>query len=609
MINKNKKVSDLIAIFLKEKKIKHVFGIIGSANSHIFDSIERLNYTKIIYMHHEQSLTMAMQTYYRTTKKIGVALVTAGGASANAITGVIGAWADSIPGLIISGQENLRFVKKYKKNKMRMWGIQGFDSVKMVKDVTKYSNRLYDPKKIFYELDTCFYKSLNSRPGPVWLDIPIDVQGSYVKNYKLLKRFKGKNKLKQIDKNLKKKIEKIILNSKRPVIWLGNGVKISNCVGLAHKLISKLNLPFFLSWSAIDIFDSKHKLNFGRPGVYGNRASNIILQNSDLIISLGTRLSIPMMGYVEKEFARNAKIIYVDIDKSEYSKFDNRKKFLFYNDDVKNFLTYVLKKLDFKKYQKKNNWLKYCEKTLKSFPHLEFPAHNDKKNYLNSYRFIHNLSNYLKKDSCIVTDMGTALLSGHQKIILKKNQKIMTSTGLGEMGYGLPGAIGASFGLNKKEVICLNCDGGIMMNLQELQTIDEYKLPIKIFVFNNDGYLMIKHTQKNLFKGNYVGVNKKTNVSCPNLMKLSSAFNMGYYLIKNQSDLKNKIKKILNEKKPVICEVIMDPEQYFHPKLGTHLSKEGKIISPPLEDLSPIITRDKLKKAMLIPLHKKSKEI
>ena len=178
--------------------------------------------------------------------------------------------------------------------------------------------------------------------------------------------------------------------------------------------------------------------------------------------------------------------------------------------------------------------------------------------------------------------MGTALLSGHQKIILKKSADYDINRSR-RNGYGLPGAIGASFGLNKKEVICLNCDGGIMMNLQELQTIDEYKLPIKIFVFNNDGYLMIKHTQKNLFKGNYVGVNKKTNVSCPNLMKLSSAFNMGYYLIKNQSDLKNKIKKILNEKKPVICEVIMDPEQYFHPKLGTHLSKEGKIISPPLE--------------------------
>ena len=205
--------------------------------------------------------------------------------------------------------------------------------------------------------------------------------------------------------------------------------------------------------------------------------------------------------------------------------------------------------------------------------------------------------------------MGTALLSGHQKINLKKNQKIMTSTGLGEMGYGLPGAIGASFGLNKGEVICLNCDGGIMMNLQELQTIDEYNLPIKTFVFNNDGYLMIKHTQKNLFKGNYVAVNKDTNISCPNLKKLAAAFNMKYYLIKNWNDYINKIKKILNNKRPVICEIIMNPEQYFHPKLGTTINKKGKIISPPLEDLSPLLSRKELKKNMIISIHSKSEEI
>ena len=316
-----------------------------------------------------------------------------------------------------------------------------------------------------------------------------------------------------------------------------------------------------------------------------------------------------MIGYVEKEFARNAKIIYVDIDKTEFSKFKNKKKFLFYNDDVKNFINFLIKIFKDKKKVVNKDWLNYCKKTLYNFPHLEMPTHKDSKKFINSYKFIDKFSNYLKKDACIVTDMGTALLSGHQKIILKNNQKIMTSTGLGEMGYGLPGAIGASFGLNKKEIICLNCDGGIMMNLQELQTVDEYRLPIKIFIFNNDGYLMIKHTQKNLFKGNYVAVNKKTNISCPNLKKLASAFNMNYYLIKNWSDFKSKIKKILAEKEPVICEVLMDPEQYFHPKLGTSLNKKGKIISPPLEDLSPIIDREKLGNSMIIPMHKKSKDI
>ena len=609
-MNYKKKVSDLIALFLKEKKIKHVFGIIGSANSHIFDSINKLNYTKIVCMHHEQSLTMAMQTYYRVTKKIAVVLVTAGGASANAITGVISAWADSMPGIIISGQENLKYVKKFKKNNTRMWGIQGFDSAKMVEGITKYSKRLTKAENILYELDYCIHQTLDTRPGPVWLDIPIDIQGTVIK--KKLKRYKPKNKKEKINSNIQNKVKNLILNAKRPVFWLGNGIKLSNSEKLIPKLLKNLQLPFFLSWAAIDLIDSNHKLNFGRPGVYGNRASNIILQNSDLIISIGTRLSIPMMGYVEKEFARDSKIIYVDIDKTEYSKFDNKNKFLFYKDNAKNFINFLNNEFDIKQKNKKiinKDWLNYCKKTLRIFPHLEHPTHNDTKGYINSYKFMDKLSNNLKKNSCIVTDMGTALLSGHQKINLKKNQMIMTSTGLGEMGYGLPGAIGASFGLNKGDVICLNCDGGIMMNLQELQTIDEYNLPIKTFIFNNDGYLMIKHTQKNLFKGNYVAVNKNTNISCPNLRKLASAFNMKYFLIKNWTDYKNKIKKILDSKKPIICEVLMDPEQYFHPKLGTTINKRGKIISPPLEDLSPLLSRKDLKKNMIISIHDKSKEI
>ena len=607
-MDNHKKVSDLIAEFLKEKKIKQVFGIIGSANSHIFDSIDKLKYTEIICMHHEQSLTMAMQTYYRVTKKMGVALVTAGGASANAITGVISAWADSIPGIVISGQENLKYVKKYEKNKLRMWGIQGFDSCKMVKEVTKYSNRIKNPNKILYELDYCFHESLNLRPGPVWLDIPIDIQGKKI-NVKSLPRFSPK-KIKNIpSKNLELRIKKLIKNSERPVFWLGNGIKIANCKKLLKQMLKKFNFPFFQSWAAIDIIESNHELNFGRPGVYGNRASNLILQNSDLVISIGTRLSIPMIGYVEDEFARNAKVIYVDIDKTEFSKFKNKKKFIQYSYGAEKFIKFILKNFKNSKNLKRKPWLEYCNKTLKNFPHLEFPTHNDRNGFINSYKFIDKISKILKKDSCIVTDMGTALLSGHQNIILNEKQQMMTSTGLGEMGYGLPGAIGACFGLKKKEVICLNCDGGIMMNLQELQTVDEYRLPIKIFIFNNDGYLMIKHTQKNLFKGNYVAVNRKTNISCPNLKKLSDTFNMKYFKIDNWKNFNKKIEVIKKIKSPVICEVMMDPEQYFHPKLGTSMGKNGKIISPPLEDLSPLINRKRLQKSMIIPMHKKSKII
>ena len=606
-INK-KKVSDIIALFLKEKKIRHVFGIIGSANANIFDSISKLNYTEIVCVHHEQAATMAMQNYYRTTGKISVALVTAGGASSNAITGVISAWADSIPGIIISGQENLRFIKSYKN--MRMWGIQGFDSTHMVSKVTKYSKRLMNPKNILFELEKTYQISMEGRPGPVWLDIPIDIQGTTILNANKLKIFKSKkiNKL-----NLKKseliKISKMIEESKRPVFWFGNGIKLSNSKMTVEKVLKKYPFPSFVSWAAIDLLKSNHHLNYGRPGVYGNRASNFILQNADLIISVGTRMSIPMIGYVHNEFARNAKIIQVDIDKTEINKL-KKKTNLAINNDANIFLNNILAGISNNINKKSlNHWLYYCKNTLKKYPHIELKAHSDKNGFINSYKFLDKFSNYFRKNECIVTDMGTALLSGHQVLKIKDNQTLMTSTGLGEMGFGLPGAIGASFGRNKGEIICLNCDGGMMMNIQELQTIDHYKLPIKIFVFNNDGYLMIKHTQKNLFSGRYSAVNKKTGVSCPDFKKVAAAFNMKYYSIKNWKDFNNQIPKILKEKKAIICDVMMDPEQFFYPKLSTAITKEGKIISPPLEDLSPLVSRSNLKKSMIIPIHKKSKNL
>ena len=601
-----KNTSDIIASFLKEKKIKHVFGIIGSANAHIFESIRKLNYTKIVCVHHEQAATMAIQTYFRVTGKISAALITAGGAAANAITGVVSGWADSMPGIIISGQENSKFMKIHKN--MRMWGIQGFDTIAMVKKVTKYSTRVLESKDILYELEKSLHTSMSGRPGPVWLDIPVNIQGEFIENYKTLKKFKAKIVKKTINKNDLKKVIKLIKEAKRPVFWLGNGIRLSKSEKLIPKIIKKIPIPFFLTWAGVDMVASKNPYNFGRPGVYGNRSSNLILQNSDLIISVGARLSIPMIGYVQDEFARKAKIIQVDIDKTELNKIENKKSIKL-NLNAKHFLKILLsKKINFNK-EYTSKWISYCKSLNNKYPHLEKKAHKDKNGFINSYNFIDKLSSHMKGNECIVKDMGTALLSGHQVIQLKKDQRMMTSTGLGEMGYGLPGAIGASFGRNKGEIICLNCDGGMMMNLQELQTIDHYKLPIKVFIFNNDGYLMIKHTQKNLFDGNYTSVNKDTGVTCPNFKKVANTFNMKYKYKKTWDDFNKNISKILKQKKSMIIDVMMDPEQYFHPKLSTGKNEQNIIVSPPLEDLSPLLSRDELTRDMIIPLHEKSKKL
>ena len=605
----NLKTSDVIADFLKKKKIKYIFGVIGSANSHIFDSIHKLGYTKIICVHHEQAAAMAIQGFYRLKKKLTVALVTAGAGSSNAITGVMSAWADSIPGMIISGQENTRFISSMKS--MRMWGIQGYDSTFMVKNITKYQNRVLNPNSTLFELEKSYNMSIEGRPGPVWLDFPIDVQGSFVIKKKL-KRFKKK----KIDfstpfnKNL---LFKTIEKSKRPIFWLGHGVRLS----LEHsKLNSQLQLllkkypfPTLLSWAGKDMLTNNHSLNFGSAGVYGNRHSNLILQNCDLVISIGNRMAIPMIGYEHSELARAAKFIQVDIDQKELDKLKDIVHISILEDASKfiNFLTKNRNKIKLNKKDIKS-WLLRSKKYKKDYPNIE-PIHKDKNGYINSYRFIDKLCNFLPDNSVITTDTGTALLSGHQAFKVKKNQRLMTSTGLGEMGCGLPYAIGACFANKKKDIINLNCDGGMMLNLQELQTVAHHNLPIKIFVFNNDGYLMIKHTQKSLFKGRYVGVDNKSGISCPNYSKIASAFNIKYFSIKTWKDFFNVIPTINKEKCPIICDVFMDPEQSFYPKLSLTLAADNKIVSPPLEDLSPLLDRKRFFSEMIISPHQKSKTL
>jgi len=609
MSSNNIKVSDIIANFLKKKKIKHIFGIIGSANSHIFDSIKKLGYTEIICVHHEQTATMAMQSYYRVKKEITAALVTAGAGSSNAITGVMSAWADSIPGIIISGQENTRFIKSMKS--MRMWGIQGYDSTLMVKKITKYQKRILDINSTAYELEKAYKLCQEGRPGPVWLDFPIDIQGSLV-NKKKIKKYKDK-KINFLTKINKASIFKTISQSKRPIFWLGHGIRLS--LGKSD-LSSKLNLllkkypfPTLLSWAGLDMLTSDHPLNFGSPGVYGNRHSNFILQNCDLVISIGNRMAIPMIGYEHSELARQAKFIQVDIDQDELNKLKDIVHFPILQDANKfiNFLTTNKNKVELD-YENIKKWVSRSNKYKKDYPKIE-RVHDDKNGYLNSYRFIDKLCDSLSEGDIITTDMGTALLSGHQAFKIKKHQRLMTSTGLGEMGFGLPCAIGASFAEKKSNIINLNCDGGMMFNLQELQTIIHHKLPIKIFIFNNDGYLMIKHTQKNLFKGRYVGTDNNSGISCPDFSKIAKAFNMKYFSIKSWKDFDKVIPIINRAKYPLICDVFMDPEQSFYPKLSLTLAADNKIVSPPLEDLSPILNRKQFFSEMIVNPHEKSKNI
>jgi acetolactate synthase-1/2/3 large subunit len=607
-----RKVSDLIAEFFERRGVKHAFGIIGSANAHIFDSIFYQSKIELICPHHEQAATMAVQTYWKVSGQPTFALVTAGAGSSNAITGVLSAWADSIPCLILSGQENARYITP--DFDRRMYGIQGYDSPFAVSKMTKYAARVMQPEQTLYELEKAWHFATTGRPGPCWIDFPQSVQSMMVEEAALphytpealppaVAPLAGEALQREVTAALAR-----LRGAKRPLLWLGVGIRLAGAQQELKAFVEKLGVPVLVTWSAIDLLPGGHPLVMGSAGVYGQRAANFILQSCDCLVTIGTRLAIPQVGYDVAELARAAMdITVVDIDPTELKKYPER-----FNHPVRadagEFICEANRQVTAAPLTVAQEWLAWCGQVRARFPWIG-PEHADKDGFINSYRFMDRLVAQLKPDQVIVTDMGTALLSGHQALSITPPQRLITSQGLGEMGFGLPGAIGASFARNRGEVLCLNCDGGMMMNLQELQTVAHHQLPIKLIIFNNDGYLMIKHTQKAVLKGRYAGTDAKSGVSCPDFSKLATAFGMPAFQIRTWADFERDMPRVLAATGPVICEVFMAPEQFFHPKLGISVQPDGTLISPPLEDLSPFLPRPVLAENLQVPLHPKSTQI
>lgn len=607
-----RKVSDLIAEFFEQKGVQHAFGIIGSANAHMFDSIFFKSKIELICPHHEQACVMAAQTYWKIRGQPTFALVTAGAGSANAITGVLSAWADSVPCVVISGQENTRFIPP--DHDRRMYGIQGYDSPFAVSKMTKYAVRVMEPQNTIFELEKAWHLATTGRFGPCWVDFPLSVQTAVVEETTLphytpeptrpeASPLQGEALQREVTAALAR-----LRNAKRPLLWLGIGIRMAGAQPEVTKFVETLGVPVLLSWSAIDMMSADNPLVMGSAGVYGQRAANLILQSCDCLVAIGTRLAIPQVGYDITELARAAEdITVVDIDPTELKKYPQR-----FNHpvlaDAADFVREATPQAAAKPTAAAREWLGWCRGIRAKFPWIG-PEHDDKDGFINSYRFMDRLSAALKPDQVIVTDVGTALLSGHQTLRITPPQRLLTSQGLGEMGFALPGAIGASFALDRGEVLCLNCDGSMMLNLQELQTIAHHRLPIKLMIFNNDGYLMIKHTQKAVLKGRYAGVDTRSGVSCPNFSKLATAFGMPSFQIRTWEDFEREIPRFQSCTGPAICEVFMSPEQFFHPKLGVAVQPDGTLISPPLEDLSPFLPRPVLQENLQVPLHPKSERI
>ena len=554
-------VSDLIVdFFVKYGGVDVVFGIIGSANSYLYDSFSKKG-VRIVNVHHEQTAVMAAGSYYRTCGKIAIALVTAGAGATNAVTGIVGAWADSIPVIILSGQESSKYLESYKDR--RMYGTQGLDFVHMVSKVSKLS-KTTTLMSLQDDLEHALWECTHDRPGPVVLDIPFDVQSGKVilREWEIHPNIRTQPSVQSIEY-----VETMLRSSKRPLILAGHGVKLSGAKSVfADKFASKF--PFVLSWSSIDLIGHDSDMYFGMPGIYGRRAANHIVQMCDLLIVLGSRLALPQTGYDTDNYAKNAKIVVVDVDPTENKPF--------YDYYIQSDCLEFMNRVNVSENADYSDWIYECKRVREKYPIIE-SCHENTRGYTNSYRVINMLSNHIKPNTIIVTDMGTALLSGHQAIRLNGSHHTMfTSYGLGEMGHGLPAAIGAAFAFPDRPVLCLNCDGSMMMNLQELQTIKQHNLNIKIVVFNNDGYLMIKHTQKMLFNGKYTAVNSDTGVVLPDYIKLGCA--LGYTICNLDDDCTG----------PCMCEVRMDPEQDFLPKLKGVLRNNGVITPPEFHELSPL---------------------
>lgn len=577
-------VADIIADWLENNNIEIVFGIIGSANSYIFDSIANKGFTKVVFMHHEQAVAMAAGAYYRASGKISVAIVTAGAGSANAITGVLCNWADSIPCIVLSGQESTNYIELHKD--LRMYGTQGFDIVSMVQKITKYAHLLTNPTETLKVLENAKNISLSGRPGPVWIDIPMNIQSAKVEIAELEKSDVFEIEYPEINFEL---IRQMIISSERPVIMAGHGIRLSKSVGEFVNLVEKLKIPVLHTWSAIDVLATDNPYNFGCSGIYGQRAANFIVQNCDLLIVLGSRLALPQTSYNIDNFAPNAKIIMINNDPLELEKHSRYE--LAVQADCKYFIE-KFQNLDLDSY--KPIWLEKCNFYKKEFPLIEQCHLDDNKKFDNSYVFINNISKYLDDDHIVVIGQGTPLPCCHQALIHKKNQTIFASNGLGEMGNGLPSAIGAAFSDTSKKIILFDGDGSSMMNIQEFQTVIGYKIPLKIVIFNNQGYLFIKHTQKMLFNGRYTGVDENTGVTLPDFSKITIAFGFEYFNSKT-----NTVKDFLETPRCAVFECFMNPEQDLVPKVKGIMTDNG-FISPSIEDMSPLLPISKIEESMNI---------
>ncbi|WP_448536896.1 thiamine pyrophosphate-binding protein [Sphingobium yanoikuyae] len=602
------KLSDWLASWLAANGIEQIFMLTGGGAMHLNHSMGTHPGLKTIFAHHEQALSMAAEAYARLTNKPAVVNVTSGPGGTNAITGVYGAYVDSIPMLVISGQVKRETTVRSTGLPLRQLGDQELDIEELVRPVTKYAVMVNDPQSIRYHMEKALHLATRGRPGPVWIDIPLDVQASKIDPESLAgfdpaeldEPWRAAN-LDQISRDILDRLQK----AERPVVFAGGGVRLSGAHRDFLALIERLGVPVVTGWNAHDALWNDHPLYAGRPGTVGDRGGNMVTQSADLLLVLGSRLNIRQVSYNWNSFARAAFKIWVDIDPLELQK-PTVKPDMPVVADLADLIPALLAQDYAGPTHQHRGWLEWARERVARFPTV-LPEYRDHGPANHPYVAMDALFEALDEQDIVVTGNGSACVVSFQSAHLKEGQRLWTNSGCATMGYDLPAAIGVSAAIGPdRRVICIAGDGSIMMNIQEMQTIAGYDLPVKVFLINNSGYVSIFQTHRNFFNGVEVGGGPKSNVTFPDFARVSAAFGFAYARADGHNDLAQAIADTLAAPGPALCEIMVDENVAFAPKLGSKPHPDGRITSPPLEDLSPFLARDVLRDNMAIPLLEES---
>ena len=597
------KVSDYIADYFAEHGIRTIFTVVGGGAMHMNDSFGHHPSLKCIYNHHEQASSMAAEAYYRVNNEMAGLCVTSGPGAINALNGVAGAYQDSIPMIVVSGQCKAALTVRKTGLKLRSLGPQEFDIVSALDNFTKYAVSLMDAKDVQYCMEKAFCLARNGRPGPCWIEIPVDIQGTMVETDEL-RHFSPEESDPGSCDGLDREIELVLerlQTARRPVIYAGNGIRIAGGAQELQSLVQKLGVPVVTCWNSIDLMETEDRYYAGRGGTMGDRAGNFAVQNSDLLLVIGSRLNTYQVGYHLESWARGAFVVAVDIDPDELAKPTIRAD-LPVCCDAKRFmekLGFSLTNHDPNQYKE---WVDRCSAWKQKFPVVS-EEQRRQESPLNVYAFIDALSRSLPEGMVTVVANGSASVVGSQTYFIGKANRFLMNCSVSSMGYDLPGAIGACVANDSKPVVCIAGDGSIQMNIQELQTIVTNQLPVKIVVINNEGYQQIRITQTNLFHADFVGVGPVSgDLGFPDFGKLAGAYGIPYRYCKARKDMEEAIEWLNAEQGYCMLEVHCDTKQFFEPKSATKKLDDGSLYSPPLEDLAPFLSRDELKDNMMIQL-------